>query len=71
LEVYGIIDLYSFLTTGRRSSAACGCMKDNLPCTTMCQCRGCTNNQEQELPKDEIDDSSSEQEDDEYLKIKL
>jgi hypothetical protein len=46
-------------------------MKDNLPCTTMRQCQGCTNNQEQELPEDEIDDSGSEQEDDEYLKIKL
>ncbi|CAB4022673.1 Hypothetical predicted protein [Paramuricea clavata] len=53
--------------TGRRSSAACGCMKDNLPCTTMCQCQGCTNNQEQDLPEDEIDDSGSEQEDDELM----
>ena len=35
----------------------------------MRQCQGCTNNQEQELPEDEIDDSGSEQEDDEYLKI--
>jgi hypothetical protein len=35
----------------------------------MRQCQGCTNNQEKELPEDEIDDSGSEKEDDEYLKI--
>jgi hypothetical protein len=34
----------------------------------MRQCQGCTNNQEQELHEDEIGDSGSEQEGDEYLK---
>lgn len=43
----------------------CGCMKDNLPCTTMCQCHGCTNSQEDDLPEDENYDSDSEQEDEE------
>ena len=51
-----------FLTTGRRSNTSCGCMKDNLPCTAMCQCQGCTNTQEQ--PEDEIDDGSDEEDDD-------
>ena len=52
--------------TGKRGSGACGCMKDNLPCTTICQCQGCTDNQEHEQPEDEIGDSCSEEEDEEF-----
>ena len=30
-------------------------MRDNLPCTEMCKCQGCTNKQEESIADDEVD----------------
>ena len=48
--------------TGRRSTIACGCMRDNLPCTEMCKCQGCTNKQEEAIAEDEVDGEDIDEE---------
>ena len=41
---------------------ACGCMRDNLPCTEMCKCKGCTNKQEESIADDELDGEDIDEE---------
>ena len=37
-------------------------MRDNLPCTEMCKCQGCTNKQEEAIAEDEVDGEDIEEE---------
>ena len=50
---YFLLFLPSYIR--RRSIVSCGCMRDNLPCTEMCKCKGCTNKQEESIADDEVD----------------
>ena len=52
-------------STERGRNSVCGCVKDNLPCTTMCKFQGCFNSQAEEMLEDENEDSDSDEDKDE------
>ena len=65
MELYHCFITVFLQNTGRKSKAKCVCMDDNLPCTTMCMCEGCTNSTEDMLKEESTDCSNSDDDDDE------